>query len=46
MAETRKKLAEFDPVWSRILDEADAAVTQEPLLGGMLHGAVLHHATL
>jgi serine O-acetyltransferase len=46
MAETRKKPAEVDPVWRRILDEAETAIGQEPLLGGMLHGVVLHHASL
>jgi serine O-acetyltransferase len=46
MAETRKKLAELDPVWNRIRDEGEAAVRDEPLLGGLVHGAVLHHPTL
>ena len=46
MAETRKKLAEIDPVWSRIRDEAHAAVQAEPLLGGLIHLSVLHHETL
>ncbi len=46
MAETRKKLAEVDPVWNQIRDEAEAAVRDEPLLGGLVHTAVLHHPTL
>ncbi|MCP3969400.1 MAG: serine O-acetyltransferase [Rhodobacteraceae bacterium] len=46
MAETRTKLAEIDPVWSRIRSEGEAAVEQEPLLGGLVHAVVLHHATL
>ncbi len=46
MPEIRKKLAELDPVWSRILREAEEAVATEPLLGGMVHGCVLHHASL
>ena len=46
MAETRAKLAEIDPVWSRICSEAEEAVQHEPLLGGMMHATVLHHRTL
>ncbi|MCG6901792.1 MAG: serine O-acetyltransferase [Rhodobacter sp.] len=46
MAETRVKLANVDPVWSRICTEAAEAVQQEPLLGGMVHATVLHHPTL
>ncbi|MCR9068851.1 MAG: serine O-acetyltransferase [Rhodobacteraceae bacterium] len=46
MADARKKPAELDPVWHRILEEAEAAVEGEPLLGGMIHGSVLHHRSL
>ena len=46
MAETRTKLANVDPVWSRICTEAEKAVAEEPLLGGMLHATILHHRTL
>ncbi len=46
MAETRPMLVELDPVWSRIRVEAEHAVEQEPLLGGMVHATVLHHPTL
>ncbi|MBS0124256.1 serine O-acetyltransferase [Thetidibacter halocola] len=46
MAEKRAKLAEVDPVWARILMEADRAVADEPLLGGMVHYSVLHHPSL
>jgi len=46
MAETRAKLANIDPVWSRICSEAEDAVRQEPILGGMVHATVLHHDTL
>ena len=38
-------LAEVDPVWSRIRLEAEAAIAQEPLLGGLIHSSVLHHPT-
>ncbi|OWU85319.1 serine acetyltransferase [Oceanicola sp. 22II-s10i] len=46
MAETRKKLAKLDPVWARITTEAEAAVREEPLLGGLVHSSVLHHQSL
>jgi serine O-acetyltransferase len=40
------KLAQVDPVWSRICDEAEAAVRDEPLLGGLIHSGLLHHPTM
>lgn len=46
MAKTRTQLSEVDPVWSHIIEEAEAAVVDEPLLGGLVHGAVLHHRSL
>ncbi len=46
MAETRAKIAELDPVWARILREAEEAVEAEPLLGGMVHYCVLHHRNI
>ena len=46
MAETRTKFAELDPVWARIREEAEDAIAQEPLLGGLVHSSVLHHKTL
>ena len=46
MAETRRKLAEIDPVWDRIRTEAEQAVAAEPLLGGLVHSSILHHPTL
>ena len=46
MAEIRKKIAELDPIWSRIRDEAEEAVVREPLLGGLIHSSVLHHPSL
>lgn len=46
MAETRRKLVKLDPVWTRICDEAEAAVRKEPLLGGLIHSSLLHHPTL
>ncbi len=46
MAETRAHLAEVDPVWARIRNEAEQAVIDEPLLGGLVHYSILHHPTL
>ncbi|WP_010137990.1 serine O-acetyltransferase [Oceanicola sp. S124] len=43
MAHSNPKLAELDPVWDRILREAEAAVADEPLLGGLVHSTLLHH---
>ena len=46
MAETREKVATVDPVWTRICDEAEAAVRDEPLLGALIHAGLLHHPTM
>lgn len=37
---------DLDPVWHRIREEAAEAVAAEPLIGGVLHGCILHHDTL
>ena len=46
MARTQSHVTEVDPVWSRISDEARTAITDEPLLGGLVHSCVLHHPSL
>lgn len=46
MGRTNKLLAEVDPVWSKIREEASRAVLEEPLLGGLMHASVLHHDSL
>ncbi len=46
MAKTHTKLAELDPVWARIVDEAEQAVRNEPLLGGLVHSSVIYHGSL
>jgi serine O-acetyltransferase len=43
--ESKAKLAQVDPVWSRICDEAEEAIRREPLLGGLIHSSILHHTT-
>lgn len=39
-------MSEPDPVWTQIRREARASVEAEPLIGGILHAAILHHDTL
>ncbi len=46
MAETRPKISAIDPIWTRIREEAQRMVQDEPLLGGVVHSSILHHATL
>ena len=46
MRDIKSKITAVDPVWSRVRDEAYAAVQAEPLLGGLIHSSLLHHATL
>lgn len=40
------EFAGTDPVWARIRTEAKAAIEKEPLLGGLIHTSLLHHASL
>ena len=35
-----------DPVWTRIREEAETAIRQEPSLGGLMLTSLLHHETL
>jgi len=46
MSHRRVNIAEVDPVWSRICEEAAAAIRAEPLMGGLIHTGILHHASL
>jgi len=46
MAQPQPHLAQFDPVWARITAEAEKAIAEEPLMGGLIHACVLHHKTL
>ena len=46
MAYAETSLAQVDPVWHRICQEAEEAIAQEPVIGGMLHANVLHHKSL
>ena len=46
MAQLQSKIAQVDPVWQQICSEAEAAIRDEPLIGGFVHSSVLHHRTL
>ena len=46
MTKTKQKLQQLDPVWTRIREECETALSAEPLLGGLVHACVLHHDTL
>ncbi|MEO3413929.1 serine O-acetyltransferase [Roseovarius sp. CAU 1744] len=46
MVETRAKLTSLDPVWAQIITEAQDAVEDEPLLGGLVHSSILHHKSI
>ncbi|MBD3662941.1 serine O-acetyltransferase [Sulfitobacter aestuariivivens] len=46
MADPQRKLAQIDPVWDRIMTEAQAAVSDEPLMGGFIHACILHHKSI
>jgi len=43
MVAAQPSILEVDPVWHRICDDARAAITAEPLMGGLLHSGVLQH---
>ena len=43
MAQNNPSLTQVDPVWHRIREEAEAAITTEPLMGGLIHAGILHH---
>ncbi|MBL4811325.1 MAG: serine O-acetyltransferase [Rhodobacteraceae bacterium] len=42
----KSNLTEIDPVWDRIRGEAQTAIENEPLLGGLIHSSILHHPSL
>lgn len=46
MSEIQPKITSIDPVWDRLVREAQAGVAKEPLLGGLIHSSVLHHRNL
>lgn len=46
MAKTHPRVSQVDPVWERMTREAEDAVRDEPLLGGQIHSALLHHPSI
>lgn len=46
MARTEARLAELDPVWDRIRQDAQAMIEEEPIMGGLVHAGILHHQSL
>lgn len=46
MVDTQRIVTAVDPVWDRITNEAQNAVRDEPLMGGLVHACILHHQTL
>ena len=46
MAQLKTYVAQIDPVWERITEEARKAALDEPLMGGFLHACILHHKSL
>jgi len=46
MAETRTNISPVDPVWDQITSEAQDAVRNEPLMGGLVHACILHHKSI
>ncbi|MCA8881890.1 MAG: serine O-acetyltransferase [Rhodobacteraceae bacterium] len=46
MSRPKTQLEHFDPVWAQISSEAEAAIRDEPLLGGVIHSGILHHPSL
>ena len=45
MPQHRAAITTVDPIWSQVRNEAEAAVRDEPLLGGLVHSNILHHDT-
>ena len=46
MAQNRAKVVAVDPIWEKLIAEAQDAVRDEPRLGGFVHSGVLHHTKL
>jgi serine O-acetyltransferase len=46
MPHLKPNLTEVDPVWHRICSEAEVAIAEEPLMGGLIHAGILHHKSL
>ena len=45
MTQTAAQLKTIDPVWDKMVRQAQSALEQEPLLGAMIHSSILHHSS-
>lgn len=46
MTTPQSQVRSIDPVWDRVRSEARQALSDEPVLGGLVHSSILHHETL
>jgi len=46
MAQAAAHLKSIDPVWDKMVRQAQNALEKEPLLGAMIHSSILHHSSL
>lgn len=46
MAQSKTNVSNLDPVWDQVRRDAEAAVVDEPSLGGLIHSTILHHKSL
>ena len=46
MVQTALEIGTLDPVWDKMVLEAQCALEKEPLLGAMIHSSILHHSSL
>jgi len=46
MERVRANVASLDPVWSRIRNEAEQVVQDDPLMASLVHAGILHNASL
>ncbi|NNU81918.1 serine O-acetyltransferase [Halovulum dunhuangense] len=46
MSKSAVRLAEVDPIWSRIRLEAEEITRNEPLMASLVHSGILYHKTL
>ena len=45
MTQTAAQLKTIDPVWDKMVQQAQSALEKEPLLGAMIHSSILHHSS-
>lgn len=45
MFQKNQSVSEVDPIWEQVRREARQAIENEPLLGGLIHSSILHHAS-